>query len=412
MEIIHLILGKANPERMNGVNKVVHEMATNQVLQGYSVEVWGITASLLHDYPERNFTTRLFSVCRNPFRFDPELKRALLERKGKIVVHIHGAFLPVFFSISRLLHLEGIPFIITPHSTYNKVMMKKNMVRKKLYFLLFERRLLNRAGAIHLLGKSEWDGLAAIYHNRKSVLIPYGFNRGEGTDGEERSVRDKAEAFTIVYCGRMATYSKGLDILLEGFALFNRQHPDAKLVLIGDGKEKPSLVEKCKALHLDSSVLFTGSIFGEEKIRILKNSHVFAHPSRSDGLPATILEASALGLPCIVTQATNMGEFIERFDAGYTMKNEEPLEFCKGLNVLYRRIWKMGEAGLLRANVLRMIDTDFDWRVILQRFDEIYDRALTFSEKELACGSVPSVRAAGAGKIQGAAGAGQIQTTA
>src|ERR1700761_692708 len=78
MEVIHLILGKANPMRMNGVNKVVHEMATNQVLRGYPVEVWGITASTTHDYPKRNFTTRLFLRGMNPFHMDDELKQALL----------------------------------------------------------------------------------------------------------------------------------------------------------------------------------------------------------------------------------------------------------------------------------------------------------------------------------------------
>ena len=55
MEIIHIILGKANPERMNGVNKVVHEMASNQTQRGYEVMVWGITTNPVHDYPERGF---------------------------------------------------------------------------------------------------------------------------------------------------------------------------------------------------------------------------------------------------------------------------------------------------------------------------------------------------------------------
>src|SRR6201999_3525594 len=81
MEVIHLILGKANPMRMNGVNKVVHEMATNQVLRGYPVEVWGITANTTHDYPKRNFITRLFHRGINPFHVDKELKGALLEKK-------------------------------------------------------------------------------------------------------------------------------------------------------------------------------------------------------------------------------------------------------------------------------------------------------------------------------------------
>jgi glycosyltransferase involved in cell wall biosynthesis len=371
MEIIHLILGKANPMRMNGVNKVVHEMATNQVLRGYPVEVWGITARPVHDYPERNFATRLFRSGKNPFHVDPELKRALLEKKGNIVVHIHGAFLPVFYSISRFLHCQHIPFIITPHSTYNKLMMKKNALLKRFYFLFFERHLLNRASVIHLLGKSEREGLAAIYHNKKTKLIPYGFSR-------ESSVVPtiKADIFTVVYCGRMATFSKGLDILLEGFAPFNRRHPNTRLVLIGDGKDKEKLRELTRKLGISSSVVFTGSLFGGEKIKMLRESHVFAHPSRSDGLPATILEAAALGLPCVVSDATNMCREIDLFDAGYPMKRLDPDEFCRGLEEMYRRIAVAGEAEVLQHNAWCMIDTSFDWSWILEEFDSLYQKSL------------------------------------
>jgi len=44
MRVIHVVLGKANPDRMNGVNQVVHHLATEQVERGDEVEVWGITA--------------------------------------------------------------------------------------------------------------------------------------------------------------------------------------------------------------------------------------------------------------------------------------------------------------------------------------------------------------------------------
>ena len=60
MDIIHIVLGKANPDRMNGVNKVVHQLATKQAASNRSVQVWGITEDLSHNYAERNFKTQLF----------------------------------------------------------------------------------------------------------------------------------------------------------------------------------------------------------------------------------------------------------------------------------------------------------------------------------------------------------------
>ena len=62
MKIIHIVLGRANPNRMNGVNRVAHNLATAQVNKGSDVSVWGITASanLPDDELERSYKTKWF----------------------------------------------------------------------------------------------------------------------------------------------------------------------------------------------------------------------------------------------------------------------------------------------------------------------------------------------------------------
>jgi glycosyltransferase involved in cell wall biosynthesis len=253
--------------------------------------------------------------------------------------------------------------------------MKKNALSKKLYFRLFEKPLLERSSRIHLLGKSEWTGLADIYNNKKSVILPYGFTRQDLKNAPE-----KTTDFSVVYCGRLALHHKGLDILLKGFALFNRKYPDTRLILIGDGKEREQLHQLCRHLGIDGSVTFMGSLFGHDKNRILQECHVFAHPSRTDGLPATIVEASSLGLPCVISDETNMGELVARHDAGYTMKSLDTEEFDRGLTLMYRRIIKSGQGQLLQANAHSMIDKDFAWPLILGHFNTIYQTSLTSSQ--------------------------------
>lgn len=375
MEIIHLILGKANPERMNGVNRVVHEMATVQTKYNYRVQVWGITANTVHDYPVRNFITRLFKSSKNPFKISSSLKNAFIEKKGNIVVHIHGAFLPRFYTATKFLQQHKIPFIITPHSSYNDVMMKKNAVVKNLYFTFFEKHVLNKASKIHLLGQTEWNGLDKIYHNRKSTIIPYGFQRKI-----KEPVIEKFPVFTVAYCGRFSVFSKGLDILLEGFANFHALHPASKLVIIGDGKEKDMLVSLATKLNIENALLFTGSLFGNDKVNLLKQCHVFAHPSRTDGIPATIVEAASLGLPCIVSTATNTGDYITEFDAGYTMQNLSAPEFSQGLQIMHERIMHKNEQPVLKQNAFDMIDKVFNWKNILNQFDHIYEKAMQHAE--------------------------------
>src|ERR1700744_4634819 len=100
MEIIHVVLGKANPGRMNGVNKVVNDLATQQCRNGEKVQLWGITRYPRHDYPGRPYPTKLFLAAANPFSLDKDLRAALDEIEAEAIFHLHGGFIPVFYSLA------------------------------------------------------------------------------------------------------------------------------------------------------------------------------------------------------------------------------------------------------------------------------------------------------------------------
>lgn len=377
MNIIHLVLGKANPERMNGVNKVVHEMATMQKEAGYNVQVWGISSDITHNYPARIFKTKLFKKETNPFRLPATLREAFSKLPRNSVIHMHGAFIPVFYTAAKELKQIGVPFVLTPHSSYNVVMMKKNAWIKKLYVQLFESSLLSNAGRIHLVGKSEFEGLNKIFATNKALLIPYGFQRQK-----IMSSSVPTDLFTIGYCGRLDIFSKGLDTLLNGFAKFYATHKNAQLIIIGDGNQRKSLQQLTKDLEIEQSVQWTGALFSNEKIAMLKNCHVFAHPSRTDGLPATIVEAASIGLPCIVSEQTNMGDYINQYKAGYVISNSNVVEFTEALNVMYERIMIKKEMTTLSNNAIRMIDEAFNWKKLLIDFNDMYESASNKSLKK------------------------------
>ena len=132
MKIIHLVLGKANPERMNGVNKVAYELASNQTKLGYDVMLWGIANSLKRNYPPRNFPTELFNQKSNKFQLDEKLKKAIKELPDDTVIHIHGAFIPEFYKVTRILKKMNIPYIYTPHGSLTEMAMTKNKWAKKI----------------------------------------------------------------------------------------------------------------------------------------------------------------------------------------------------------------------------------------------------------------------------------------
>lgn len=365
MEIIHIILGKANPERMNGVNKVVFGMATKQMSYGENVTVWGIANDTEKNYPDRNFETRLFIKSKNPFGISTELKKAILEKKGNAIFHLHGGWIPVFFTISNLLSKNKIPFILTPHGAYNSIAMKKSQWVKKIYFQLFEKSLLNKVTKIHCLGQSEIEGLSQFYATNKAVLLPYGYENNSKTFIDE--VKD-SDQFIFGFVGRLDIYTKGIDKLIEGFASFSKTHTNARLWIIGDSNEKQLLQKMVEEKGLSRQVVFFGSKFGFHKEVLLKHIDVFVHPSRNEGLPSSIIEAASFGKPCLVSDATNMGTLVQEYQAGKVIKKVSAKQISKAMDEFYS-ISQLPEAfQTMQDNAKRMIKDNFNWNKIIHDY--------------------------------------------
>jgi glycosyltransferase involved in cell wall biosynthesis len=359
MEIIHLILGKANPDRMNGVNKVVYQLATEQAKAGKNVSVWGITKNTTHDYPERNFNTQLFKSTLNPFSVNKELVIEIKKHKDA-TFHLHGGWIPVFSSLSKVFYEQNIKFVLTPHGAYNSVAMDRNFLIKKIYFNLFEKKLLQRANKIHSIGSSEVEGLNSIYQNEKSFLLPYGFDLPLNT----KDLKQKQEGdFIVGFVGRIDIYTKGLDVLVDAFKEFNVKHSNTKLWIIGDSNELGVLKKRAQS----ENIIFFGKKFGTEKNELIKGMDIFAHPSRNEGLPTAVLEAASFGIPSIVSKTTNVGEYVSEYNAGFQIENSSKEPLVKALELAYQNRFEN-----LSENCLKMLKEKFSWGILVERYDELY----------------------------------------
>jgi glycosyltransferase involved in cell wall biosynthesis len=373
MKIIHLILGKANPERMNGVNKVVHALATQQQRAGADVAVWGITADLSDNYPAREFATRLFLAQRNPFGLATELRAALRAQAGSpTVVHLHGAFIPVYFSAARLLTSLGIPYVLTPHGSYSPAAMRKSGFTKQVYGRVFESYLLRRAARVHCLGQSEITGVRRLNAKLPTALLPYGFEPPQPVAAATPAATGR---FRVGFCGRLDDHHKGLECLLTGFAEFARQVPAAELWVIGDGPDRDQVAQWAAAAPA-GSVQLLGSRYGDEKIGLLGQLDVFAHTSHYEGLPTAVLETVALGVPCVVTEATNLGSYVREFGCGEVLPTADAGLFAEALHRLHGRWQATAGARELAPQCRQMVGTAFHWPALLPAYEQMYQQAL------------------------------------
>jgi glycosyltransferase involved in cell wall biosynthesis len=230
---------------------------------------------------------------------------------------------------------------------------------------LFEKPLLRSVHRVHAIGKSEVDGLKGIFPKADSFLLPYGF------DFNDEVVKPlKNENFTIGFVGRLDTHTKGLDLLVEAFYLFQKKYPDSKLWIIGEGEGQAYLENFISENQLQNVALW-GKKFGQEKDALIGKMHVFAHPSRNEGLPTAVLEAAALGTPTIVTHATNVAEYVSEYKAGIGIENESINALEKSIEELYSA-YQSGETESYIQGSKEMLESVFAWPVLVEKYDALY----------------------------------------
>lgn len=375
MEIIHIILGKANPNRMNGVNKVVNYLASHQHALTYDVSVWGITNTPTEiNYPERNYKTRLFQASRLRFKLDRNIIKAIRTQDSESVFHFHGGFIPEFYMIAKYLVKYGFHYIITPHGSYNSIAMQKSASNKQLYIRFFENTLIKNAASVHCLGESEIAGLQEIHPRKKYILIPNGQDP-KALEHNSKPLNKKGK-FIFGFCGRLDLHTKGLDLLLKAFAQWMQdEDKNTDLWLIGDGEDRSQLEQLSETLRITPKVSFLGSSYGEEKLNTIAHMDVFFHPSRNEGLPTAVLEAAGLGVPCIVSPESNLANAINTYNAGIGIEKNDLSHLVTAMENIYQDHLKNTKHNY-SENSKTMVREFFNWEYIAQQLIANYKHQL------------------------------------
>lgn len=248
------------------------------------------------------------------FFLDDGLKAFLLGQPKDTVFHFHSVFIPWFLPAVRLLRNNGYGrIVLTPHGQYVDEAMAASL-KKRVFFRFFDKKILQLVDAVQAVGRTELNHYLAD-NARQSFLIPNGCNPAETPIKYGRSL-------VFGYMGRLDIRQKGLDVLVKAFAFYCRQGGAGALRLAGDGADREYLVSLCRQLRVDGRVAFVGKVSGERKDAFLDECAWFLHPSNWDVVPTGCMEAASRGVPLIVSEETNMGEYLRRYDAGFVMRDD------------------------------------------------------------------------------------------
>ncbi len=281
------------------------------------------------------------------------------------LIVFHEIYRPAFLKISYQAKKLGIPYIIIPHGGLTATAQKQKRLKKILGNFLLFNRFIHNAIAIQCLSKREMN---------ESRCVQEKFIGSNGISTTVRKTDFSQDGINLIYIGRLDIHVKGMDLLLQ--ALSNCRtcllEKKCKLIIYGPDEfgEHTRLSELIRELKLDNIVSLQYQITGEEKINALCGADCFVQTSRTEGMPMGILEAQAMGLPCITTVGTGMTELIEKYDSGWTC----PTTVDGIESAILRFLKEYSEIELKSENAIRMIEENFEWEYVAKNALSIYKK--------------------------------------
>ncbi len=182
---------------------------------------------------------------------------------------------------------------------------------------------------------------------------------------------------------------KGIATSLGAFAMFLKENPKAELRIAGKGPLQPQLEALAAKLGVSERVRFCGFVSQSELMKLYASSHLFLHPSETppdenqEGIPNSILEAMATGLPVVATYHGGIPEAVEHGRTGI-LAEERDAEALGSALLRFSRSPQLCDEFGYRANL--SVRENFEQAVQTDQLEAHYDEAI-----ELAAGRVEAI---------------------
>ncbi len=201
----------------------------------------------------------------------------------------------------------------------------------------------------------------------RSVVIPLGIETYPGLGAAP------PRQFTVCTVTRLIA-RKRVDHLLRAFARLALEQTDARLVVVGDGPERPALDRLVRRLRLGGIVEFAGALDHRATQERIARASVMALPSVRESLGAVYLEAMALGVPALGTQGEGIAEHIEHGVTGILVPpadDEALLAALRALAADPERARRIGQAGRRQ-----FLDGPFSWRANVEAHLSLFEELM------------------------------------
>jgi len=298
-----------------------------------------------HGWPNTHIALKPYRINKQSiFRFWIELARlrprVVVLSKGIADIYPWTVYLAArFCGARRVIVIEQL--IANPAPAPDKQTGLRGWVRRlfgwRTRYMLGKRLEGYLADVTVAVSEAVRERLVTEYHYPagRTVTIYNGvdlalFKNENRVDSQPMSVKQThiPEAFRMICVARLSPV-KRIDILLESLALLDQMGKKWACTIVGGGPLEKELIRKAESLGLESRVRFTGHV---EQVRsFMEAADLAILSSEKEGLPLSLVEAMACGLPCVVTDAGGNREIVKHGETGLVVEVGSSKQLAEGI---------------------------------------------------------------------------------
>ncbi|MEM3958453.1 MAG: glycosyltransferase family 4 protein [Thermoproteota archaeon] len=302
-----------------------------------------------------------------------EAVKTVKEWGGIDIVHAHD-WLVAKPAIS-IKHLCRVPLISTIHSTehgrrHGLYSDYQRMIHQIEWWLTYE------SWKVVCCSNYMKEEVVRFFNTPpdKILVIPNGVDKTQFDHYScQRGFRSRYAADQekiILFVGRLVP-EKGVNVLLGAMPSVLNSHPEAKLVVVGEGYYKEELMRIAGKLSISPKVYFTGYVDDDTLKMLYKCASVAVFPSLYEPFGIVALEAMASGVPIIVSDVGGLSEIVENNFNGLKVEANNSVSLSRAICYL---LDNPEAAERFKQNAFKKVIEIYDWRSIAERTRELYLR--------------------------------------
>lgn len=378
MRILHVV-DLFSP--LHGGSAVVPYQLSKQLSKnGHEVTIYasqtGLTQTYINLLPEVRVHTFNIWLSLAKFQVTPGLiGKAKDEVRHFDIIHMHNYRTFQNMVVHHYARKYGVPYVLQAHGSLTTFFQKGWLKRR--FDVLGGYRILEDAAKVIAVTREEVGQYKSMGVSEDKIeIVPHGVDLSEFDDlprkGEFRRKYGLNDDKVILYLGRIDKI-KGLDLLVKSFADLSKTAVGIRLVIVGpDSGYLSDLKRLVSDLRIGDTVVFTGPLFGPDKLKAYVDADVYVLPSSYEIFGITVLEACACGTPVVITDCCGVAEAI-RGQAGLVVAydKEELQQALEAMLSDERMRLDFGRRGRL------LVQERYNWARIAGQIEGIYRSLLS-----------------------------------